>query len=97
MNIYFQEQNNMIEWIDVNNKYHSPDYCTNVLVAYHDKDTNDNKGIAFASLQYNYEIGEDYWNIDFLSLKGEDYDPEYSIITHWFPYLDEFNYPDNYE
>ena len=87
----------MIKWIDINDGWYSPDYCTDVLVAYHDKDIIENIGIAFASLQYNSKTEEDYWSVDFPSLKGEDYDPEYSVVTHWFPYQDEFNYPDDYE
>ena len=40
----------MIKWIDVNDGWFMIEYCTNVLVAYHDKDKVENKGIAFASL-----------------------------------------------
>lgn len=74
----------MINWINIEEE--CPEYYKLVLVAYIDKDGT-NEGIATGSMQSDEE-----WLIND-ALKGEEYDPELSIITHWFDYQEYFNYP----
>lgn len=73
----------MIDWINIEEEL--PEYHKIVLLAYIDKDST-NEGMAFGSLQYNDWFVED-------TIKGEDYDLESSVITHWFDYQEHFNFP----
>lgn len=74
----------MIDWINIEEEL--PEYHKIVLLAYIDKDGT-NKGITFGSLQNDND-----WLVEY-AIKGEDYDPELSVITHWFDYQENFNFP----
>ena len=85
----------MIRWISVNDERFTPDCYQRVIVAHRPKNGDEDWGISFASFQYDKKTKSDYWMVD-ETLRGEFYDKDYDEITHWFPLLDELNYPDSY-
>lgn len=89
LNKVLQEQKflirkNIIDWISVED--YLPEYYKEVLVAYSDTD-GENSGICMASRL------PDKWFPEMVSLRGENFDEEYSRVTHWFDYQEHLNYP----